>query len=83
MNESSNENQGISGRAVATTLGLGGSIALTGAGLLMGRKALSPKVNKDAKAVSKNLKNVKNVKEAQSDYLKKHYKEMVQQVKNR
>lgn len=67
MNESSNSNQGVSGRAVATSLGVGASVALTGAGLLMGRKSM--------KGVGKSIKN--NTKAAQSAMLRKKYKGMI------
>lgn len=40
MNESANSNQGVSGRAVGTTLGIGAGVALTGGGILMGVKGV-------------------------------------------
>lgn len=83
MNESSNDSQGVSGRAVATTLGIGAGIFLGGSGLLRTRKAFSRNLGKEAKKVSKNVSKVKNIKGTQSEYLKKHYKDMVKQVKSR
>lgn len=50
MNESANDQGSVVGKAVGTTLGLSASVALTGAGLLMGRKA--------AKGIGSKIKSV-------------------------
>lgn len=79
MNENANEQGSVTGRALGTTLGIAGSLALGGAGILMGSKA----IGKIGRGTSKNAAKTvaKNVRGTRSEYLQKNYKSMVETLK--
>lgn len=75
MNESANDQGSVVGKAVGTTLGLSASVALTGAGLLMGGKAIK-KAGRTIKNTAKGvMENASSIKAAKTDkYVPKHAK---------
>lgn len=71
MNERANDQGTVTGKAVGTMMGIGGSIALAGAGMLMARGAIKGApglIKKTGKAIKENVdlakSGVKNIKKS-------------------
>ena len=74
MNESAIDQGSVVGKAVGTTLGLSASVALTGAGLLMGGKAIK-KAGRTIKNTAKGvMENASSIKAAKTKKPAKHAK---------
>ena len=78
MNENANDQGSVTGRALGTTLGIAGSLALGGAGILMGSKVIGS-IGSGASKKAANT-TAKNVRGTRSEYLQKNYESMVDTI---